>query len=311
MQQSRDYVGRYAAVRPLCIGMYQRAISGIWLTNTGLPGHVVDNRGARNSTDANGTSVGTHPKDTTMNAPESSPSKTALVFGGSRGIGAAIAYRLADEGYAIALTYASRADKAAEVVAAIQATGGQAIALQADVADHHAIIAAVADATSRLGTLQVAVVNAGIYKGSPLDQFPVEMLDQMLSVNVRGPFLAIQAAAARMADGGRIVTIGSNTAQRSGSVGSSVYAMTKAAVATLVRELALDLAPRRITINNIQPGPIETDITAGFLDHLIERNPLQRVGRPEEVASLAAYLVSADASYMTGASLTMDGGYSI
>lgn len=237
--------------------------------------------------------------------------KAALVFGGSRGIGAAIAQRLAREGYAVALTYASRADKAAEVVAAIQAEGGQAIALQADAADQHAITVAVADATARLGTLHVAVVNAGIYQGAPLDQFPVDTLDQMLSINVRGVFLAIQAAAARMADGGRIVTIGSNTAQRSGALGGSVYSMTKAAVATLVRELALDLAPRRITINNIQPGPIETDITAGFLDHLIQRNPLKRVGRPEEVASLAAFLVSGDASYMTGASVTMDGGYSI
>jgi 3-oxoacyl-[acyl-carrier protein] reductase len=237
--------------------------------------------------------------------------QAALVFGGSRGIGAAIARRLAQEGYAVALTYASRADKADEVVAAIRSAGGQAIALQADAADHNAIIAAVADATARLGPLQVAVVNAGIYQGSPLDQFPLAMLDQMLAVNVRGVFLAIQAAAAKMADGGRIITIGSNTAQRSGSVGSSVYAMTKSAVATLVRELALDLAPRRITINNIQPGPIETDITASFLEPLIQRSPLQRVGRPEEVASLAAYLVSADAGYMTGASLTMDGGYAI
>ena len=237
--------------------------------------------------------------------------QAALVFGGSRGIGAAIAHRLAHEGYAVALTYASRADKADEMVAAIRSAGGQAIALQADAADHNAIIAAVADASARLGPLQVAVVNAGIYQGSPLDQFPLAMLDQMLAVNVRGVFLSIQAAAAKMADGGRIITIGSNTAQRSGSVGSSVYAMTKAAVATLVRELALDLAPRRITINNIQPGPIETDITASFLEPLIQRSPLQRVGRPEEVASLAAYLVSADAGYMTGASLTMDGGYAI
>lgn len=246
-----------------------------------------------------------------MHASDSSLPRAALVFGGSRGIGAAIARRLAREGYAVALTYASRADKAADVVNAIRAEGGQAIALQADVAEPHAITAAVADATARLGELQVTVVNAGIYQGSPLDQFPLDVLDRMLSINVRGVFLAIQTATAKMADGGRIVTIGSNTAQRSGSVGSSVYAMTKAAVATLVRELALDLAPRRITINNIQPGPIETDITAGFLDHLIQRNPLQRVGHPDEVASLAAYLVSADASYMTGASLTIDGGYSI
>lgn len=235
----------------------------------------------------------------------------ALVFGGSRGIGAAIALRLAREGRPVALTYASRADKAAEVVAAIEAEGGVAIALQADSADPAAITAAVADATARLGALGVAVVNAGIYEGNPLAAFPLAMLDRMLAINVRGVFLSIQAAAAHMVDGGRIITIGSNTAVRSGVVGSSVYAMTKAAVATLVRELALDLAPRRITINNIQPGPIETDITAGFLDALIERNPLRRVGRPDEVAALAAHLASADAGYMTGASLTLDGGFSI
>lgn len=233
------------------------------------------------------------------------------MFGGSRGIGAAIAHRLAREGYAVALTYASRADKAAEVVAAIRSEGGQAMALQADSADAHAIASAAADAVAQFGPLQVAVINAGLYQGSPLAEFPLELLDRMLAVNVRGVFLAIQAAAAKMAEGGRIITIGSVTAARSGVVGSSVYAMSKAAVATLVRELALDLAPRRITINNIQPGPIETDITTDFLDHLVQSHPLRRVGRPEEVAGLAAYLASADAGYMTGASLTMDGGYSL
>ncbi|BDU15263.1 SDR family NAD(P)-dependent oxidoreductase [Lysobacter auxotrophicus] len=169
----------------------------------------------------------------------------------------------------------------------------------------------MADATARLGPLRVAVVNAGIYEGSPLAQFPLETLDRMLAINVRGVFLSIQAAAANMVDGGRIITIGSNTAVRSGVVGSSVYAMTKAAVATLVRELALDLAPRRITINNLQPGPIETDITAGFIDTLIERNPLKRIGQPGEVAALAAWLAGPDAGYMTGASLTLDGGFSL
>jgi 3-oxoacyl-[acyl-carrier protein] reductase len=250
-------------------------------------------------------------RNTIMTNLPSDPTKAALVFGGSRGIGAAIAQRLAREGYAVALTYASRADKAADVVASIEAEGGQAVALQADSADADAINSAVSDATTRFGPLHVAVINAGVYKGSPLEQFPVDMLDQLLSVNVRGVFLAIQAAASRMVSGGRIITIGSNTAVRGGVVGSSVYAMTKAAVATLVRELALDLAPRRITINNIQPGPIETDITSGFLDQLVERNPLRRVGKPDEVAALAAYLSGAEAGYVTGASLTMDGGYSI
>jgi len=246
-----------------------------------------------------------------MNDPLSPTRPVALVFGGSRGIGAAIARRLAKDGHAVALTYVSRPDSAEAVVAQIQAEGGTALALQADSADATAIAAAVETTVARFGPLDVAVVNAGLYRGSPLAELPLEMLDQMLAVNVRGVFLAIQAAAAHLRDGGRIITIGSNAAVRGGIVGSSIYAMTKSAVATLVRELALDLAPRRITINNIQPGPIATDLTAGFLEMLVARNPLGRVGSPEEVAALAAYLVSAEASYMTGASLTLDGGWSV
>jgi 3-oxoacyl-[acyl-carrier protein] reductase len=246
-----------------------------------------------------------------MYAPSSTPQKVALVFGGSRGIGAAVAQRLAREGYAVALTYVSRPDKAIDVVAAIEAEGGNALAIQADSADAGAIALAVEQTVERFGPLHVTVVNAGVYRGSPLEQFPLEMLDELLTVNVRGVFLSIQAAAARTLDGGRIITIGSNTAVRSGSVGSSAYAMTKAAVATLARELALDLAPRRITVNNIQPGPIETDITADILDMVVQRSPLQRVGRPEEVAALVAYLAGDEAGYMTGASLTLDGGWVI
>lgn len=237
--------------------------------------------------------------------------RSALVFGGSRGIGAAIARRLARDGHAVALTYVSRPDSAAEVVAAIESEGGRALAIQADSADAQAIQRAVDDAVAAFGPLNVAVINAGVYQGAALADYPLQMLDQMLAINVRGVFLSIQAAAAQLHDGGRIVTIGSNTAVRSGSVGSSVYAMTKAAVATLVRELALDLAPRRITINNVQPGPIETDITAGLLEMLQQRIPLGRVGQPDEVAALVAYLSSDEAGYMTGASLTLDGGFVI
>lgn len=237
--------------------------------------------------------------------------KSALIFGGSRGIGAGIAKRLAHEGHAVALTYVSRPESAAQVVASIQSSGGQAMAIQADSADAAAISQAVEQAVAQFGPPQVAVINAGVYRSTPLDQVSLETLDQMLAINVRGVFLSIQAAAARLRDGGRIITIGSNAAVRSGIVGSSVYAMTKSAVARLVRELALDLAPRRITINNIQPGPVQTDITTGFLDMLIQRNPLNRVAQPEEIAALVAYLAGDEAGYMTGASLTIDGGFSI
>lgn len=246
-----------------------------------------------------------------MNASASPRSNTALVFGGSRGIGAAIARRLARAGHPVALTYVSQPDKAHDVVASIQAEGGRAIAIQADSADAQAVTAAVQQAVDAFGPLQVAVVNAGIYQGRPLADFPLELLDRMLAVNVRGVFVAVQAAAAALNPGGRLITIGSNTAVRSGVVGSSVYAMTKAAVSTLVRELALDLAPRRITINNIQPGPIQTDITADVVDQLVQRNPMGRMGQPDEVAGLAAWLASDEASYMTGSSLTLDGGWAI
>lgn len=236
-------------------------------------------------------------------------SPAALVFGGSRGIGAAIATRLAQAGHAVALTYANRADSANEVVASIEATGGQALTIEADSAKPEAIARAVDCAVQRFGMLSVAVVNAGIYRANPLGAVPLDELDQMLAVNVRGVFLAIQACAAHMRDGGRIITIGSNTAVRTGSPGSSVYAMTKAAVAALVSGAALDLAPRGITVNNIQPGPIQTDLTAEWTAQLIPRIPLGRMGRASEIGGLAAFLAGADAGYITGASLTADGGF--
>ncbi|MBS7455779.1 SDR family NAD(P)-dependent oxidoreductase [Coralloluteibacterium stylophorae] len=238
-------------------------------------------------------------------------SPAALVLGGSRGIGAAIATRLARDGLGVALTYVSRPDQAEAVAAAIRAGGGHAMTIRADSADAGAIEGAVDATVAGIGPLQVAVVNAGIYHAAPLQDVRLETLDRMLAVNVRGVFVAVQAASRRLRDGGRIITIGSNVAVRGGGSGSSVYAMTKAAVATLVRELAPELAPRGITINNIQPGPVETDITAGRLEMLAARSPLQRVGRPDEVAALAAYLASDDAAYMTGVSLTLDGGFSI
>jgi 3-oxoacyl-[acyl-carrier protein] reductase len=281
------------------------------LTNLAVAGHLADTSLAWNAPIANGLPLAHQTEDIPMQAQSQTAKKTALVFGGSRGIGAAVARRLARDGYAVALTYVSRPDKAAEVVQQVQAAGGQAIAIKADSTDATQITQAVAAAVDRFGPLHVAVVNAGLYQGAPLDQFALATLDQMLNVNVRGVFLAIQAAAARLIDGGRIITIGSNVAVRGGVIGSSVYAMTKSAVATLVRELALDLAPRKITINNIQPGPIQTDITASFLDALVTRNPLGRVGQPDEVAGLVAYLSGDESSYMTGASLTIDGGFSV
>ena len=169
-----------------------------------------------------------------------------------------------------------------DVVAAIEAEGGKALAIRADSADPDAIRSAVESTIEHFGALDVAVVNAGVLRLGAVDAVSLEDLDLMLDVNVRGVFLAIQASAARMRDGGRIVTIGSNSALRSGSPGGSVYAMTKGAVATLVKGVALDLAPRGITVNNVQPGPTETDMTAAMLAQLVDRIPLKRVGQPPE-----------------------------
>ena len=238
-------------------------------------------------------------------------SKVALVFGGARGIGAAIAVRLARDGFDIALTYVSRPDSAAEIVAAIENAGRKAVAIKADSADPAAIRAAVAETVSRLGVLDAVVVNAGILRLGPVEQFSLEDLDLILDVNIRGVFLAIQAAAGQMRDGGRIITIGSNTAIRTGTPGGSVYAMTKAAVASLVRGVALDLAPRRITVNNVQPGPIDTDLNPAAGDWAVPQKAataLDRYGRAEEVAALVAFVAGPESSYITGSNLTVDGG---
>jgi 3-oxoacyl-[acyl-carrier protein] reductase len=235
--------------------------------------------------------------------------KVAMVFGGSRGIGAAIVRRLAEDGADVALTYVSTANKAAEAVASVEAMGRKALAIKADSADAAAIREAVAQAVDRFGRFDIVVVNAGILRLGSVETVSLEDLDRMLDVNVRGMFLAIQAAARLLADGGRVITIGSNTAIRTGFPGSSVYSMTKAAVATMVKGIALDLAPRSITVNNVQPGPTATDMTVDHLEMVKSLVPLGRVGQPREIAGLVAYLASEESAYMTGASLTIDGGY--
>ena len=240
-----------------------------------------------------------------------SPKKTALIFGGSRGIGAAIARQLAQDGFWVAITYVSQSEKARQVVTDTEASGGRAMAIQADSADPDAIRRAVREAVDRFGKLDAAIVNAGVLKRASIENVTLDDLDISLAINVRGVFLAIQAAALNMKDGGRIVTIGSNTAVRTGSSGGSVYTMTKAAVAAMVKGAALDLAPRSITVNNIQPGPTETDMTASLVAGLVNVIPLKRFGQPDEIAALASYLVGEKAGYMTGSSLTIDGGFAL
>ena len=238
--------------------------------------------------------------------------KVALVTGGSRGIGAAIAKRLARDGAAVAITYAHAQQKADEVVHAIEAAGGRALAIRADSADAEAVKSAVAETVRTLGRLDVLVNNAGIAVVMPLDQFSLDDFDRMVAVNVRGVFVAAQEASRHMGEGGRIITIGSVNADRMPFPGGSVYAMTKAAVAGLTRGLARELGPRGITVNDVQPGPVETDMNpstgpvAKFLTPLIA---VGRYGKAEEIAALVAYLAGPESGYVTGASLTIDGGF--
>ena len=238
--------------------------------------------------------------------------KRALVTGGSRGIGAAIVRRLAGEGAHVALTYVSNPAKADETVQAARAFGVKALAIQADSADAAAVVAAVEKTVSELGGIDILVNSAGIAVIAPLDDYRLEDLDRTLAVNVRAVFVATQAAVKHMQPGGRIINIGSCNAERMPFAGGGVYAMSKAALVGLVKGLARDLGPRGITINNVQPGPVDTDMnpaTSDFAKMLIQLMALPRYGTGDEIASLVAYLASSEAGYVTGASLTIDGGF--
>jgi len=239
-------------------------------------------------------------------------SKRALVTGGSRGIGAAIVKRLACEGANVALTYVSKPDQANETVAAARALGVHALAIQADSADAQAVVGAVERTVAELGGIDILVNSAGVAVMAPLDDFRLEDLDRTLAVNVRAAFVATQAAAKHMKAGGRIITIGSCNADRMPFAGGAAYAMSKAALVGLVKGLARDLGPRGITVNNVQPGPIDTDMNPAngdFADSLRGLMALPRYGAAEEIAAMVAYLAGPEAAFVTGASLMIDGGF--
>lgn len=238
--------------------------------------------------------------------------KIALVQGGSRGIGAAIVKRLAEEGASIAFTYVSSEAKAQELQESITANGGKALAIKADSAEAEAIRNAVALTVEKFGRVDILVNNAGVLAIGPLDEFSLEDFDRTLAINVRSVFIASQAAAKHMGDGGRIINIGSTNADRMPFAGGGVYAMSKSALVGLTKGLARDLGPRGITINNVQPGPVDTDMnpaSGDFAESLIPLMAIGRYGHAEEIASFVAYLAGPEAGYITGASLTIDGGF--
>src|SRR6187551_2302756 len=233
--------------------------------------------------------------------------KVALVTGGSRGLGAAIAKRLASDGAAVAITFSSSPAKADEVVKAIQAAGGKALAIKANAADAKAVRAAVQQVVSTFGGIDILVNNAGVAPMAPIDQFTDADYERAIAVNVTS-----QEASKHMRDGGRIIQIGSVNSQSMPFAGGSVYALTKGAVASFTKGLARDLGPRKITVNNIQPGPVDTDMNpanGAFADTLRGLMALKRYGHVDEIAGFVAYLASPEAAYITGASLLADGGF--
>jgi 3-oxoacyl-[acyl-carrier protein] reductase len=240
--------------------------------------------------------------------------KVAMVTGASRGIGAAIAKRLAREGASVAITYARSGERAKEVIGAIQATGARALSLRADSADGIAVTRAVADTVSTFGRIDILVNNAGIISLPKIDELTLDDFDKVTAVNVRAVFAAIRAAVRHMQPGARIITIGSINSERVPFQGGSLYVMTKAAVAGLTRGLARELAARGITINTIQPGPIASEANpenSDFATMLKSLTAQGRYGRGDDVAGLVAYLAGPEAGFVTGASLNIDGGFAV
>lgn len=239
--------------------------------------------------------------------------RVALVLGGTRGIGGAISRRLAADGARVATTYLARAADATRLADGIAADGGECVAMQADVADPVALERTFAAVTARFGRLDILVANAGIATAAPIEGWSAADFDETFAVNVRAPFLAAQAAGRLMGEGGRIVTIGSIVADRMPFAGGALYAASKAALGGMTRAMARDLGPRGITVNLVQPGPIDTERNPADGPHAVEtRAPLAiaRHGRGEEVAALVAYLVSDLAGFVTGATYNIDGGWS-
>jgi 3-oxoacyl-[acyl-carrier protein] reductase len=238
--------------------------------------------------------------------------KTAFVTGGSRGIGAGIVRRLARDGAAVAFTYQHGEDAANALAAEIEAQGGRALPLRADAADAQALRGAIERVGREFGGLDILVNNAGILRLGDVAAFDLAEFDLTWAVNVRAVFVGIQAALPFMGSGGRIINIGSTNAHRMPFAGGAPYAMSKSALLGLVQGLSRDLGPRGITINNVQPGPVDTDLNPGSGDFATQLHSLMAIGRhgtAAEIAAMVAYVASPEAAFVTGASLNIDGGF--
>jgi 3-oxoacyl-[acyl-carrier protein] reductase len=237
--------------------------------------------------------------------------KVALVTGGSRGIGAAIAKRLAADGASLAITYSKGADAATSVVNAIEQAGGKAIAIQADAADAEAVKDAIEKTVAALGGIDVLVNNAGTAIPKKFEETTLEEIDRMFAINVRGTMAATQAALKHMKSGGRIIMIGSCVGERTLTPGLVAYSATKGAVKMFTQGLTREVGGRGITVNNVQPGPIDTDLNPAAGDWAVPQKAvtaLDRFGHVDEVAALVAFVAGPESSYITGANLTVDGG---
>ncbi len=240
--------------------------------------------------------------------------RRALVTGGSRGIGAEIVRRLAVDGAAVAFTYGASAADAEKLAAEVAGDGGTAVAIQADSADPDQVATSVDEAVAKLGGLDILVNNAGVFHLADIESFPLPEFDRLVAINVRGVFAAIQRAVPHLESGGRIINIGSINADRVPVPGLAVYAMTKAAVAGLTRGLARELGPRGITVNNIQPGPIATDMNPDqgeFADAAKQLIALGHYGNTHDIASAVSYLAGPESGYVTGANWNVDGGFTV
>ena len=238
--------------------------------------------------------------------------KVALVTGGSRGIGAAIAKRLAADGADVALTYASSPAKAEAVVAEIGVLGRKGLALAADSADAAAVTGAVERTVDAFGRIDILVNNAGIFVGGSIDDDTLEDIDRTLAVNIRAVYVGSQAAGRHMGKGGRIISIGSCLAELVGDPGMTLYSMSKAALIGMTKGMARDFGARGITVNIVHPGPTDTDMNPAEGAHADKQRAKLAVGHYGEAADIAAavaYLAGAEAGFVTGAALAVDGGF--